>query len=208
MKLTDLLESTRTRGAQAGFLFGARVFDRIEVGAVRRKNHSCAPDLLRSLSRTSGCLCTARLTSTTTSPGRSVGTRTCSTYASNVGLSIGPSNTASARQPLKTQPRHRRCASAVPLRLCDRARATPLGLRPLRRSRSVVTSHSSRHTYCRTSSACRGAPPPSTDRGARRGAFSRPAWPDRSSRPATSPDAPVSTPLRAVSACWPGGSPS
>ena len=48
---------------------------------------------------TAGCLCIARLSSTTTSPGCSVGTRTCSTYARKVGLSIGPSKTAGAVRP-------------------------------------------------------------------------------------------------------------
>ena len=49
--------------------------------------------------RTAGCLWTARLSSTTMSPGRSVGTRTCSTYAWKLGLSMGPSNTAGALTP-------------------------------------------------------------------------------------------------------------
>jgi len=37
-------------------------------------------------------------------PGRNVGSRTCSTYARKVGLSIGPSKTAGAVSPSRRKP--------------------------------------------------------------------------------------------------------
>jgi hypothetical protein len=46
-----------------------------------------------------GLLVRGELSSTTTSPGCSVGTSTCSTYARKLGLSIGPSKTAGAVRP-------------------------------------------------------------------------------------------------------------
>ena len=90
-----LIERAGARGAEERLQFGEGQFDRIEVGTVGRENRSSAP-ACSIATRTSGCLWAARLSSTTTSPGRSVGTRTCSTYARNVTLSIGPSKTAVA----------------------------------------------------------------------------------------------------------------
>ena len=50
----------------------------LKSGLYGGRNRICAPTASIAR-RTSGCLCTARLSSTTTSPGRNVGTRTCST---------------------------------------------------------------------------------------------------------------------------------
>src|SRR5690606_39195417 len=47
-------------------------------------------------SRTPATLCDRRLSITTTSPGRSDGTRNCSTYPRNIAPSIGPSITSVA----------------------------------------------------------------------------------------------------------------
>jgi hypothetical protein len=70
----------------------------LKSGLYGGRNRSRAPACSIAVC-TSGCLWTARLSRTTTSPGRSVGTNTCSTYARNVGLSMGPSNTAGALRP-------------------------------------------------------------------------------------------------------------
>ena len=77
-ELHDLVEAARSRGAQERFQFGEGLFDRIEVWAVGREKTEDAP-AASIAARIAGCLWTAKLSSTTTSPGRRVGTRTCST---------------------------------------------------------------------------------------------------------------------------------
>ena len=62
--------------AQERFQFCEREFDGIEVGTVRREKPQVRARVFDGeLPR--GCLCTVRLSSTTTSPGRSAGTSTC-----------------------------------------------------------------------------------------------------------------------------------
>ena len=95
----DLVEGARSGRAQERFQFGERQFDRIEVGTVGRQEPELRADGFNR-ARTSGCLCTARLSRTTTSPGAEgrhqdlfdVGAR-------NSTLSIGPSKTAGAVRP-------------------------------------------------------------------------------------------------------------
>ena len=69
---TDVVKRARAGRAEERFQFGEGEFDRIEVGAVGWEK----PELGATASmaaRTSGCLWTARLSRTTTSPGWNVG---------------------------------------------------------------------------------------------------------------------------------------
>ena len=97
-KRQHLIERSWSRRPEERFQFGERLFDGIEVRTVRRQKSDLGADRFDGV-RTSGCLCTARLSSTTTSPGCNVGTRTCSTYARKLTASIGPSKTAGALTP-------------------------------------------------------------------------------------------------------------
>jgi hypothetical protein len=92
-EVADLVEGARPCGPQERFQFGEGELDPIEVRTVGREEPHVWPTRPIAI-RTSGCLCAARLSSTTTSPGCSVGTSTGSTYARKLGLSIGPSKTA------------------------------------------------------------------------------------------------------------------
>lgn len=102
-QFAHLIEAAGPRRPQEGFEFGEGLFDRIEVGTVGRQKLDPAPTASIAV-RISGCLCTAKLSRTTTSPGRSVGTNTWSTYARKVGVSMGPSNTAVAVTPSTRNP--------------------------------------------------------------------------------------------------------
>src|SRR3954451_8598065 len=59
-------------------------------------------------SDTAGDRCELRLSKMTTSPRRSAGTRTCSTYIRNVAALIAPSNASGARTPTQSQRRDHR----------------------------------------------------------------------------------------------------
>ena len=74
----DLFKRAGTDGAQECLQSRKREFDRIEVGTVGRQEVQARPGLFDRRPDL-GLLCTARLSSTTTSPGRNVGTRICST---------------------------------------------------------------------------------------------------------------------------------
>ena len=77
-ELDDLVEGTRPRRAQEGLQLGKRLFDRIEVRTVRRQEADLGADGFdRAVDR--GLFVYREVSSTTTSPGRNVGTRTCST---------------------------------------------------------------------------------------------------------------------------------
>ena len=89
----------RGRGPPDGFQLRKRELDGIEVRAVRGEEAEAGPDVF-SRRWTSGCLWMARLSRTTTSPGRSVGASTCSTEARKMGLSRSPSQTAGVLQAL------------------------------------------------------------------------------------------------------------
>ena len=74
----DLIKAARLEGAQKRFEFRKRLFDRIEVRTVRgQESQPRASAFDRDADV--GCLWTARLSMTTTSPRRNVGTRTWST---------------------------------------------------------------------------------------------------------------------------------
>ena len=74
-EVDDLVEGARSSGAQEGSQLRKRELDRIEIRTVGGRKRSRAPT--RSMATcTAGCLCMAKLSSTTTSPGWSVGTRT------------------------------------------------------------------------------------------------------------------------------------
>ena len=92
------VEGARACRAQEGSQFRTYELNRIEVRTVGREEPEVRARALNGRVHR-GLLCTTRLSSTTTSPGRNAGTSTCSTEARNVGLSIGPSNTAGAYSP-------------------------------------------------------------------------------------------------------------
>ena len=65
--------------AQQRLELGERLFDRVEVGAVRRQVHAAARRPPRSPGARAARLWLDRLSMTTTSPGRSVGASLCAT---------------------------------------------------------------------------------------------------------------------------------
>ena len=73
-----LIEGTGPRGAEERFQLREGHVDRIEVRAVGWDEAELGADGLDG-GAASGCVWTARLSSTRTSPERHVGTRTCST---------------------------------------------------------------------------------------------------------------------------------
>ena len=73
-----VIEGARACRSEEGLQFGEGEFDRIEVGAVRREKPELGADGVDG-GADLRLFMDRGLSSTTTSPGRNVGTRTCST---------------------------------------------------------------------------------------------------------------------------------
>src|ERR1019366_3066041 len=103
-------------GRPQQFIFGARSvtaqdlfdlaphrLDGIEVWRIRRQIERRAPTASRA-SRTPRILCVARLSRTTTSPGRRAGASPCLTRAKNISPFMGPSKSQGAQGPSRRMP--------------------------------------------------------------------------------------------------------
>ena len=77
-QVTDVVEGPRARRAEERLQFGEGQFDRIEVGTVGRQKAQVRADLFDG-GADCGLFVHREVIGTTTSPGRSVGTKTCST---------------------------------------------------------------------------------------------------------------------------------
>ena len=156
--------------------FGEGQFDRIEVGTVGGRKRTCAPTCSMAV-RTAGCLCTARLSRTTTSPGRSVGTEDLLHVGDErrrIDRAVEHGRGAVVR---RGEARPRRCASASGGRACGRGAgcrrdfvrsgATDQSSRRIRRGRRTGACRAAAAT-CATG----GAPPRhQADVARRRGRF-------------------------------------
>jgi hypothetical protein len=95
IKPTDIIDGPGPRGAEEGLQVGERRFDWIEVGAVRRQEAEQRARLLDCEAHRR-LFVGGQIVEYDVIAGRNVGTSTCSTWARNVSVLIGPSNTAGA----------------------------------------------------------------------------------------------------------------
>ena len=103
----ERVEGSRGMLSHMGLELGEGIFDRIEVGTVGRQVEQLGAAGLDGL-LTPATLWAGRLSMTTISPGRRVGTSICSTQARKHSPSIGPSRSIGATKPREGESRRRR----------------------------------------------------------------------------------------------------